>query len=130
MNSYTGKVAAVVISRTDDSRKFLIAKRDDNGEWEFPGGKQHEDETLLETAEREIQEELGLDIKAEKIAENHSYRGGGYDIIPVYAKIIDEDFEIELVDHMDYKWIRPGKVEDLSIDLDEEKKCLEAFDLM
>lgn len=130
MNSYTGKVAAVVIPKPENQTKFLIAKRDDNRDWEFPGGKQHKDETLLETAEREILEELGLAITAEKSAENHSYRGGGYDIIPVYAKIIDEDFDIKLVDHTDYRWIRPQKVEDLSIDLDDEKKCLEAFELM
>lgn len=40
MPDYTGRVAAVVIPRSDDEKEFLIAKRSDNGEWEFPGGKE------------------------------------------------------------------------------------------
>lgn len=126
---YTGKVAAVVIPN-NDCNEYLIAKREDNGDWEFPGGKQHTDETLLETAEREIREELGLNIEAEKTAEKYSYRGGGYDIIPVLAEISEEDFKIELIDHTDYRWIRPEKLGELEIDLENEKKCLEAFDLL
>jgi len=126
---YAGKVAAVVIPNIEGNR-FLVAKREDNGEWEFPGGKQEENETLLRTAEREIKEKLGLKIEAEKIAEQYSYRGGGYDIIPVLAEIVEEDYEIELVDHTDYIWIRPEKVGELEISLENEKKCLEAFNLL
>jgi 8-oxo-dGTP diphosphatase len=126
---YTGKVAAVVISN-NDGNKYLIAKREDNGDWEFPGGKQHIDETLLKTAEREIREELGLEIEAKKSSENYSYRGGGYEIIPVLGEVVEEDFEIKLVDHSDYRWISPEKIGSLEIDLENEKKCLEAFDLL
>ena len=125
---YTGKVAAVVIPDHEGS-KYLIAKREDNGDWEFPGGKQHTDENLLETAEREIKEELGLKIEAKELSEVHSYRSGGYNIIPVLAEITEEDFEIELVDHTDFRWIRPEKVEKLDINLEDERKCLEAFSL-
>lgn len=126
---YTGKVAAAVIPDLEGF-KYLIAKREDNGDWEFPGGKQHTDESLMETAEREIQEELGLKIESKKTAENHSYQGGGYEIIPVLAEISEEDFEIELVDHTDYRWIRPEKIGEIEIDLENERKCLEAFDLI
>lgn len=130
MNSYTGKVAAVVIPKSDKARRFLIAKRSDNGDWEFPGGKQHEDETLLETAEREIEEELDIEIKAEELSEEDSYRAGGYEIIPVFAEILEKHYNIELIDHTDHRWIKPEKVEEMSINLDNEKKCLEAFDLI
>nr|WEL19649.1 hypothetical protein SVXNc_0635 [Candidatus Nanohaloarchaeota archaeon SVXNc] len=37
-----------------------MAKRSDNGDWEFPGGKQEDGEIILETAERKIREELNL----------------------------------------------------------------------
>lgn len=124
---YTGKVAAVVLPQTDKNSEFLIARRSDNNDWEFPGGKQHRDESILETAEREIEEELGIKIKAEKASEQHSYRSGGYDIIPVFAEIVEEDFTVELVDHTDYNWIKPEELGKIGIELENEKKCLKAF---
>ena len=51
-----------------DGGKFLIAQRPLNGLlgglWEFPGGKQEPDETLLQALEREIREEMEMTIRA------------------------------------------------------------------
>ena len=127
---YTGKVAAVVIAKTAEQKQYLIAKRNDNGDWEFPGGKPHKDENLLETAEREIKEELGLKIKAKEKTEEYSYSSGGYSIVPIYAEIMEADFNIKLVDHTEYRWIKPEKIEELDIDLKNEVKCLQAFNLI
>ena len=48
--------------------KLLITKRPEGGHlggfWEFPGGKQEAGETLEACLEREIQEELGVRVKA------------------------------------------------------------------
>ena len=128
--NYTGKVAAVVIPQTDKNLEFLIAKRSDNGDWEFPGGKQQRDETILETAEREIEEELGVKINAEKASKQHSYRSGGYDIIPIFAEIVEEDFTVELVDHTDYRWLMPEALGETDVELENEKKCLKAFSFL
>ncbi len=58
-------VTAGVIRR-DDGR-FIIAQRPLNGMlgglWEFPGGKREPGESLPECLRREIQEELGIDIR-------------------------------------------------------------------
>jgi 8-oxo-dGTP diphosphatase len=51
--------------------KLLITKRPEGthlaGFWEFPGGKQESGETLEECLEREIKEELGIEVRAEKL---------------------------------------------------------------
>ena len=51
--------------------KVLIAKRPKGshleGFWEFPGGKQEKGESLRVCLEREITEELGIEIKAGKL---------------------------------------------------------------
>ena len=59
-------VAAAIITKNN---KFFIAKRNKQkhlgGFYEFPGGKQDENETLEETVIREIKEELNVDIKVD-----------------------------------------------------------------
>jgi len=62
------QVAAALIF--DGQGNFLIAQRSRGklaGKWEFPGGKIEEGETEKEAIVREINEELGLSISAEKI---------------------------------------------------------------
>ena len=58
-------VAAGLICREG---RILITKRPEGshlaGFWEFPGGKQEDGETLEGCLEREIQEELGIRVKA------------------------------------------------------------------
>jgi len=50
--------------------KLLITRRPEGshlaGYWEFPGGKQEPGESLEACLEREIQEELGMEVKAVK----------------------------------------------------------------
>ncbi len=57
-----------IIERKDG--KVLIALRPENvmlgGLWEFPGGKQDAGETIQQTVERELLEELGVGVKAYK----------------------------------------------------------------
>lgn len=51
--------------------KLLITKRPKGshmeGFWEFPGGKKEENESLKACLEREIKEELGIEIRADKL---------------------------------------------------------------
>jgi 8-oxo-dGTP diphosphatase len=62
------EVAAGLISRQG---KILITKRPAGshlaGLWEFPGGKRERGETLRECLERELREELGITVRAERL---------------------------------------------------------------
>ena len=59
------EVVAAVITRPDG--QFLLARRPDgkvySGYWEFPGGKVEKNESLLHALDRELQEELGIQIR-------------------------------------------------------------------
>lgn len=63
MSSNSIQVSVGVILRDD---KVLLAKRpegvDLGGLWEFPGGKQEQGESSMDTLQREFEEELGLAI--------------------------------------------------------------------
>lgn len=58
----TKRVVAAVIERANS---FLICRRPADKKhgdlWEFPGGKVHEGETLVEAVARELNEELGVE---------------------------------------------------------------------
>ena len=66
-------VSAAVIVKDN---KYFIAKRNKDkhlgGYFEFPGGKQDDNETLEQTVIREIKEELNVDITVDrKLGEEH-----------------------------------------------------------
>ena len=69
--------AAVILS--DDGSQVLIARRPDHvhkgGLWEFPGGKVEPGETVRQALQREISEELAIEvIAAEPLLEvRHDY---------------------------------------------------------
>lgn len=72
-------VIAVGVIMDESGERVLIQQRPEEGLlgglWEFPGGKQEPGETLEATVQREIREELGLDVAvAEKICVvKHAY---------------------------------------------------------
>jgi 8-oxo-dGTP pyrophosphatase MutT (NUDIX family) len=132
---HTGRVAATVIPRTQEGSEYLVAWRVDHEMWEFVGGKEEyrengDREGLKETAEREIEEELGLEIEAEEVAEDYSWEAGGHEIVPVMASHdytdIEEHLELREDKHGNHRYIEP---ENHEIELGKERNCLEAFDL-
>lgn len=72
-------VTAAVLHRPDHPDQFLIAQRPRDGMlgglWEFPGGKQQDDETLQECLRRELKEELDIEVRVGRplISIRHTY---------------------------------------------------------
>jgi mutator protein MutT len=70
----------VVAALIENEGKLLVCQRRKNGtfalQWEFPGGKVRDGESLTSALERELQEELGVtaQIGAEIYRTRHRYR--------------------------------------------------------
>ena len=84
----TIRVVAAIIYRNND--EFLIARKKQGislaGLWEFPGGKIEENEEAKFALEREIKEELDLEISVDGLFDvvSHLYPNGAHIILITY----------------------------------------------
>ncbi|MCC3867731.1 (deoxy)nucleoside triphosphate pyrophosphohydrolase [Terrisporobacter mayombei] len=89
----TIKVVAAIIE--NENNEILCALRSPDmsipNQWEFPGGKVEEGETLFEAIEREIQEELSCTVKAvDEFDENtHEYEKVIVNLIGIKCKLVE-----------------------------------------
>ena len=99
-------VAAAIITKNN---KFFIAKRNKQkhlgGFYEFPGGKQDENETLEETVIREIKEELNVDIKVDSKLGEENYKDDKINVRLHYFFCSILRGEIILNEHEDFAWV-------------------------
>lgn len=90
---------------------LLIAKRPQGrhlaGFWEFPGGKQEARETLKECLEREIMEELGIEVHAETplVVVDHEYEGLSISLHLFHC--LWRSGELTPLGCDEIKWVRP-----------------------
>ncbi len=100
------QVAAAVI---EYQGRVLIAKRPSKGllggMWEFPGGKQEENESLPETLRREILEELSLEISVGKNLGNyqHAYTHYRVTLHAFQCRQLSEDLQLNY--HTAAAWV-------------------------
>lgn len=89
----TIKVVAAIIE--NENNEILCALRSPDmslpNQWEFPGGKVEEGESLFEAIEREIQEELNCTVKAvDEFDENtHEYEKVIVNLIGIKCKLVE-----------------------------------------
>ena len=100
-------VVAALIKKDD---KYLIARRangspDAIGRWEFPGGKVEPGETEECAIEREIKEELSIDIKAIKFIANNIFENPykTIDLRLYECEYVGGNFDLH--DHYEYKYV-------------------------
>lgn len=131
--------AGVPVIIQNSKGEILLGKRRRNmatfpGFWGLPGGMPNYKEKLVDTAKREVKEELGVDIKIIKkskdIYENFPCKKSGLHSVDVahYGKIIkgipkpkDETSEI--------KWFKPSEIRKMNLAY-EHKKILKGEGLI
>lgn len=75
LNTFHIAVAVIVNKNNEVCISLRHKNAHQGGLWEFPGGKVEQDETIKQALNREIKEELGLEIKQSRplITINHNY---------------------------------------------------------
>ncbi len=109
-------VAAAALIDVDG--RILICKRPQGkqlaGLWEFPGGKVEEGETPEACLIRELNEELGIEVKEACLAP-FVFTSHGYDsfhlLMPLYL-CRRWDGLVEAKEHGALAWVRPNKLTD------------------
>jgi A/G-specific adenine glycosylase len=103
--------AAAIVQRNG---KILIAQRKHDGFlgglWEFPGGKLEKRESLEECLEREIREELGIEIAVGELFAkvNHGY---SHFRITLHAFLCTHrSGRVRKLDVADFRWIAPPEL--------------------
>jgi len=97
--------------------KILATQRSENMslplKWEFPGGKIKDDEQAEECLQRELLEELGIevDIMRSLATITHQYPTFTVTLYPFICKI--KDGSITLHEHKAFTWLPPERLHEL-----------------
>src|SRR4030042_1923298 len=100
-----GKI--LVTQRKKDSHQGLL--------WEFPGGKVEEGEEPRRALQRELMEELGIEVEAEGLFEAvfHVYPEYPILLLVYYCRI--ERGTPRALGCRDLRWVHPGQIEELAM---------------
>ncbi len=122
-------VAAGLIKRNG---MLLITQRPSGshlqGLWEFPGGKQEKNESLEQCLEREIEEELGLKVRAEKALLTVVHE---YDTQIVMLHVFEcgiLEGKPECLQCQQFRWVKPSRLKEYSL-APADRKFIELFEL-
>jgi A/G-specific adenine glycosylase len=100
-------VTAAVIRRGD---LVLIAQRHHNGLlgglWEFPGGKLQPDEHLASCLQREIREELGVDVQVDEALGIYRHAYTHFRVtLHAFMCNLSDGVQPQALEHLDLRWV-------------------------
>lgn len=117
MENYQLVVTAAII---EDKGKYLITQRPpekhNGGRWEFPGGTLEFGEDLRSCLEREIDEELGIAVKANEPFEysSHVYNEHRHVVLlGFHCSYLSGDIKKKEIS--DFKWVSPLEMKNYDI---------------
>ena len=102
----------VVAGAVERAGRWLLCRRPlhkaRGGQWEFPGGKLEAGESAQQALERELREELGIEILSGEALANveYAYPELTIRLTLLYAQIVSG--EPQLLEHMEFRWTTPA----------------------
>jgi len=95
--------------------QYLLAKRPPGkhlaGHWEFPGGKVQKNETPPQALQREIQEELGIQVQVGDLFLDHTYQYPDR-VVRLLTLHCTTEEEPRPLEHAELAWLYPKEMED------------------
>lgn len=114
-------VAAAVVRRGD---RILLAQRMPGkqyaGQWEFPGGKLEEGESIGQALVRELREELGVEARTGKVLNVCLERN--YMVIFMEAELLDD--ELHFVEVQDARFVTVAEARSMDM-TPQDRKAME-----
>lgn len=100
----------------DERGRYLAAQRASGsmaGKWEFPGGKIEFEETPQQACERELAEELGVQVKAGQVVLQHQIdiATRQFELLFIEAHWVQGEFKAK--EHAALRWLRPAELSEL-----------------
>ena len=108
---HIGDVVCAIIERNG---RFLIAQRPPGKSfasmWEFPGGKVQDNESEQTALQRELREELDVQVEIlQRLTPSfHAYSDFSLRLIPYLCAL--KEGEPEALEHKALRWITPGEI--------------------
>ncbi|MGH7442220.1 MAG: 8-oxo-dGTP diphosphatase MutT [bacterium] len=106
------KIVGVGVVEKDGKLLITQRKYDDHlgGVWEFPGGKKRPDEDDRTCVERELKEELAIDVKAMAHLETIRYSYPDRRLELRFYSCSYEGGEPQAIEVQDFRWVSPGEL--------------------
>ncbi|MDF7658525.1 dihydroneopterin triphosphate diphosphatase [Erwiniaceae bacterium L1_54_6] len=114
----------VVIFAQDSGRVLMLQRRDDQSFWQSVTGSLEAGETPLQTAQREVQEELAIDVVKEQLLLEDCHKQIEFEIFPHYRHryapgtthnrehwfrlALPTEREVILSEHLAARWLTPA----------------------
>ncbi len=107
-------VAGVIVK---DDMVFATARGygEFKGWWEFPGGKMEVNETPQQALNRELREELAIDVKVERFIKTVEYDYPNFHLtMHCYFCLLQNNEEPKLLEHENAKWVTTNELNTLN----------------
>jgi 8-oxo-dGTP diphosphatase len=115
----------VVGAMIERDGKYLITQRPARATlpnlWEFPGGRVEPGETDEEALARELEEEMGIEVRVGErvIHTEHAYQSYDIDFCVYRCELTRGPIEHKRV--QDHRWVRPHELDDYEFPAADEK---------